>query len=481
MLHEDSSVPSRISIPGYRAGFLFVVALLAGVAAFTLWSELRTNERIDALVEQGLERSTLIATIRVDALQLEQAVNLHIEAQTDEERTDANEEMEYILDEIETASQKYTKDMPPGEAELWRRFNETSQALVKQVRTAQKYSNRKEAERARKHLEEEIRPITFALDESAMKLTSKNKQETNLILRELEALRLRTTAVGALVAGLAVLVAMLVGLQVTSVLRRQEMLILEQMGELDRRNQELDAFASRVAHDLVSPLAPLKGYLTLARRSQAAHEGQLQELLQLAEDSAGRMADLVEALLRFCRAGKPGEHSVSELDTAVSTILLEVSQVADAKNVKLERYLTQRTRVACPAQLLQSIAQNLLSNAVKYSAGKPDARVVVRVARERGDAVLEVIDNGIGMSDESQKRLFQPFFRAPEARALPGHGLGMATTKRLVEAHGGTISVRSALNVGTQVTVTFALASAPGETISPVNAPVSGAEAAIAG
>jgi two-component system OmpR family sensor kinase len=481
VLDEGSIVASPISIPGYRAGFLFVVALLAGVAGFTLWSELRTNERIDALVEQGLERAALIATIRVDALQLEQAVDLHIKAQTDEERTDANEEMEYILEEIESASQKYTKDMPPGEADLWHRFNGTSQALVKQVRTAQRYSNRKEAELALKHLEEEIRPITLELDESAMKLTRKNKDETNLILRELEALRLRTTAVGAVVAVLAVLVALLVGLQVTSVLRRQEKLILEQMGELDRRNQELDAFASRVAHDLVSPLAPLKGYLTLARRSPAAHEGQLKELLQLAEDSSGRMADLVEALLRFCRAGKPGEQTVSELDTAVSTILLEVSQVAEAKNVKLERFLAQRTRVACPAQLLQSIAQNLLSNAVKYSAGQPDARVVVRVAREKGEAVLEVIDNGIGMSDESQKQLFQPFFRAQEARALPGHGLGMATTKRLVEAHGGTISVRSASHVGTHVTVTFALASSPGESISPSTTSVSGAEAAIAG
>jgi two-component system, OmpR family, sensor kinase len=467
---------SRISIPGYRAGFLFVVALLAGVAAFTLWSELRTNERIDALVEQGLERSSLIATIRVDALQLEEAVDLHIKAQTDQERTEANEEMEFILEEIESASQKYTRDMPPGEAELWRRFNETSQALVKQVRTAQKFSNRNEAERARKHLEEEIKPITWDLDENAMKLTRKNKEETNLILRELEALRLRTTAVGAAVAVIAVVVALLVGFQVTNVVRRQEKLILEQMAELDGRNQELDAFASRVAHDLLSPLAPLKGYLTLARRSPAVNDPQLKELLQLAEDSSARMAELVEALLRFCRAGKPGEPTVSELDTAVSTILLEVSQAAEAKNVKLERILDQKVRVACPAQLLQSIAQNLLSNALKYTAGRPNAWVTVRVTREKGQAVLEVSDNGIGMSEETQKRLFQPFFRAPEARALPGHGLGMATTKRLIEAHGGGIAVRSALNFGTQVTVTFPLAPLP-----PVSASASGPQPALAG
>jgi signal transduction histidine kinase len=114
--------------------------------------------------------------------------------------------------------------------------------------------------------------------------------------------------------------------------------------------------------------------------------------------------------------------------------------------------------VQCAAQLLQSIAQNLVSNAVKYTSGRTDPKVVVRVAKERGEAVLEVTDNGKGMSAESQRSLFRPFFRAPEARGLPGHGLGLATTKRLVEAHGGSIAVHSELNVGTQVTVRFPLA-----------------------
>jgi signal transduction histidine kinase len=80
------------------------------------------------------------------------------------------------------------------------------------------------------------------------------------------------------------------------------------------------------------------------------------------------------------------------------------------------------------------------------------------VVREKGEAMMEVTDNGPGMSDDTLKGLFQPFFRAPEARAMPGHGLGMATTKRLVEAHGGTIVVKSEIGVGTQVMVRLPLA-----------------------
>ena len=104
---------------------------------------------------------------------------------------------------------------------------------------------------------------------------------------------------------------------------------------------------------------------------------------------------------------------------------------------------------------MQSIAQNLISNAVKYSAGRSAARVVVYAGREGDEAVLEVTDNGPGMTEAVLERLYQPFFRAPEARGLPGQGLGLATTKRLVDAHGGTLRIRSATGVGTTATVRF--------------------------
>ncbi|HEY3587409.1 MAG TPA: HAMP domain-containing sensor histidine kinase, partial [Myxococcaceae bacterium] len=225
------------------------------------------------------------------------------------------------------------------------------------------------------------------------------------------------------------------------VLRRQEHTIQQQLAELDRRNHELDSFASRVAHDLVSPLSPLRGYLTLIKRSESVTDPDVKEMLTDAEASATRMAELVEALLRFCRAGKRNEGPPCELDTAVSAILLEQDQVAALNGMVIERRLARQVGVDVPAQLVQSIAQNLISNAVKYSAGRPGARVVVYAGREGDEAVLA--------------RVYQPFFRAPEARGLPGQGLGLATTKRLVEAHGGTLRIRSTPGSGTTATVRF--------------------------
>lgn len=448
-------VNAALSFRRYRAAFFFVVVLLAAVTGFTLWNELRTNARIDELFAAALEREALIARIRVDAAVLENLVDDHIRAPDDDAREAVDAKMEETLADAKEARLAYTQGLPEGEKEIWKRFDETARALAQSARVALRFSNRREAERARQHLEAELRPITEQLHTVAFELAYKDAQETRALLRRRESLRTKTTFVGALVALSGVVLALVVGTSMVRVLRRQEHTIQAQMAELDRRNHELDAFASRVAHDLVSPLSPLRGYLTLIRRSDVVTDPDVREMLADAEASATRMAELVEALLRFCRAGTRSEGPSCELETAVSAILLEQDQVAALNGVVIERKLARNLRVDIPAQLVQSIAQNLISNAVKYSAGRAGARVTVFAGLEGNEVVLEVSDNGPGMSEGVLKRLFQPFFRAPEARGLPGQGLGLATTKRLVEAHGGTLRIQSAPGAGTTATVRF--------------------------
>ena len=455
------TVNGPLSFRRYRAAFFSVVGLLAAVTAFTLWNELRTNTRIDELFGAALEREALIGRIRVDAAVLENLVDDHIRATTDDARQLADAHMEETLADAKDARLAYTRDLPAGEKELWRKFDDTAHALAQSARVALRFSNRREAERARQHLEAELRPIAEQLNALAGELAHKDAEVTRALLHERESLRTKTTFLGALMALSAVVLALGVGASMAQVLRRQEHTIQQQMAELDRRNHELDAFASRVAHDLVSPLSPLRGYLTLIRRSESVTDPDVREMLADAESSATRMADLVEALLRFCRAGKRNEGPPCELDTAVSAILLEQEQVATLNGVVIERKLAPHVAVDVPAQLVQSIAQNLISNAVKYSAGRPSAQVVVYTGREGDEAVLEVTDNGPGMSEAVLGRLYQPFFRAPEARGLPGQGLGLATTKRLVDAHGGTLRIRSAPGVGTTATVRFRCVELP--------------------
>ncbi len=447
---------TRTPIRGYRAGFLFSVVLLAAVAAYTLWTVGRTSHRTDALVQEALQRASLIGRIRVDVLSMESAIEAHIRAPSDEHRKAADAVMEDILEDIRRSTDAYTRNLPQGEKRVvWQRFSDTCERLAAQVRAAVVLSHQRDAESARSHLVQRIRPLSLEVETLADQLAEENAHEARQLLGHLASLRARDTALGAAMTGVAVLLSLLVGWRITAVLKRQDATIRAQLEALGRKNQELDAFARRVAHDLTGPLAPMRGYLTLIRRSGAVKDAGALEMLGLCESSAVRMGELIEALLRFCRAGTRSEPTVAELDTAVSTLLLEVSQTAAAQGVALERELERGVAVDCPGQLLQLIAQNLLSNAVKYSAGRPGARVRVRVAAREAEAVLEVEDNGLGMSEASLASLFQPFFRGVEARGLPGHGLGLATVKRLVEAHGGSVAVRSREGEGTQVTVRF--------------------------
>jgi signal transduction histidine kinase len=431
------------------------------VAAFTLWTEVRTGQQVEARVREALERASLIGRIRVDALSLESAIEAHIRASGDERRQEADAVMEEILGSLRSATQDYMSELPPGERAAWQRFNAACQGLADQVRAAAVFSQRQEAERARRHLVERIRPLVLEVDALATQLAQENAREAQELVGHLAGLRVRNTALGAGATLLAVLVSLGVGWQITSVLRRQESTIQRQLEELERANQELDAFTHRVAHDLMGPLAPLKGYLTLIRRTGAVVDTGALEMLAQCESSAGRMGELIEALLRFCRAGVRGERTVAELDTAVSAVLLELGQTAAAQGVLLERELEAGVAVDCPTQLLQVVARNLVSNAVKYTAGRPEPRVTVRVLRAGAEAVLEVRDNGMGMSAEARASLFQPFFRAPEARGLPGHGLGLATVKRLVEGHRGSLAVDSREGVGTVMMVRLPLVPLP--------------------
>ncbi len=455
-----------LSTRGLGLGFAAVVVLLTSGAAFSILSARRAAERIDRLVTASLERERLIGLMRLDAALLVKATEDHISAANDEERESADKAMDVNLAEIQDSTTRFTTGLPKSESALWERFAGTAERLVKKVDVTIKASKRADAERARKHLEEEAKPLQYELDDLASQLARENAEDTRALLAELQAVRLRTSNLGAGAVSLALGLSVLVAFQVLRTLRRQERTIDSQLTELNHRNEELDSFASRVAHDLISPLAPLKGYLTLARRQVS--DADVKDLLAQAESSTSRMSELVDGLLRFCRAGKSTDRSHGELDTAVTTILLEQAQAADAAHVHLDRQLEPGVAVQCPANLLQSIAQNLVGNAVKYSAGRPDARVKVRVFREGTNGVLEVVDNGPGMSEGSQAQLFQPFFRAPEARSVPGTGLGLATTRRLVDAHEGAITVVSQVGSGTSVVVKLPLVVPP--TTAPASA-----------
>jgi signal transduction histidine kinase len=205
-------------------------------------------------------------------------------------------------------------------------------------------------------------------------------------------------------------------------------------------------FTGEASHQLRTPLAALLGQMEVALRRDRDPE-EYQRVLSLAMAQAGRMRDIVEVLLFLARAEAdarlPGlepvdlgrwlpEHLTATWADHPRFGDIQIDAPAGAALVALAR-----------APLLGQAVNNLVDNALKYSG--PGSPVSVRLAREAGEVVVIVEDRGPGIVAEDVGRVFDPFFRASEARrrGVAGVGLGLAVTARIVAALGGRVGVES--------------------------------------
>ena len=210
--------------------------------------------------------------------------------------------------------------------------------------------------------------------------------------------------------------------------------------DIEIRIDELQTFAARVAHDVRSPLMP--ALLALQRvESKTPPEDPSYALVQRGAHSLRAIASIVDGLLRFATAGASAEtDSSTSLREGIDDVLAEYMDEAIEKKIDLSCECRDAGRVACSAGVLVSIVGNLVANAIKFmgEAG-PERRVVVRTKISRKHAHIEVADTGPGLPYGTEKRVFEPYVRV--ATGVKGIGLGLATVRRLVEAHGGSVGV----------------------------------------
>jgi signal transduction histidine kinase len=209
---------------------------------------------------------------------------------------------------------------------------------------------------------------------------------------------------------------------------------------LTARADELDTFAQRVAHDLLSPLSTVTFSLdTIARR-----HADLQT--RTAVDRTGRALlrarQMVHGILTFARAGaRPAPGARSRLLPVIQAEIEAqiASHAGSAPSIEMEPF--EDCEVACDEVPLGVMLSNLLGNASKYTQDATVRRVVVR-ARVRSDRVrVEIEDTGPGVPPGLEAVIFEPYARAPGV-TQPGLGLGLATVKRLAASHGGTVGVQ---------------------------------------
>ena len=212
-------------------------------------------------------------------------------------------------------------------------------------------------------------------------------------------------------------------------------------------------FASDAAHELRTPVTVIltQTQTALNRERDAASYKQAVEACQRA---AQRMRKLIESLLALARFDA-GQEVLRRTDFDFSETIADcaelVQPLADERAVKISVDI-EPVKISGDAERLAQVVTNLLTNAIQYN--QPAGEVRVQLASQNGLAVLTVTDTGQGIAPADLPRVFGRFYRADQSRTGAGNaGLGLAITKAIIEAHGGTIEVASKENAGTTFTV----------------------------
>jgi signal transduction histidine kinase len=215
-------------------------------------------------------------------------------------------------------------------------------------------------------------------------------------------------------------------------------------------DREISEVVSMLAHDLRTPLACLKGYLSLLGEGKYAPDSpEWKEFFALCVDECDHIEDLIESLLESAvRDTEIVLHCEPVfLPTLVKRIIAEVSVQNPNRRFAVDVHPDCNTVWADPLRLEQ-ILGNLVENAAKYSA--EGTLVVVKVRKDKGTVQFSVSDQGHGIAREHLNRLFDRFYRVPDPRAsdVRGTGLGLPIARAIVEAHGGEIWAESVLGRG---------------------------------
>lgn len=229
------------------------------------------------------------------------------------------------------------------------------------------------------------------------------------------------------------------------------------MSEL-ARNRE--AFVSSVSHELRTPITSIVGYLDLVRDSPEPRSAEIDGYLEVINRNAEQVLRIIEDLLASAQVIN-GSVRLALVPTDVAA--LARATVDSARPRAAARRLSLDIDAPClpkcavdPARLSQ-VLDNVVSNAIKYTQTGGSVTVRLYADHTAQTVNIEVRDTGVGMTPADQSRLFTPYFRAETAlsSSAPGVGLGLTISQRIVEAHGGSLSVESTPGEGTTFTVSL--------------------------
>lgn len=218
--------------------------------------------------------------------------------------------------------------------------------------------------------------------------------------------------------------------------------------ELQRANQELEAFSYSVSHDLRAPLRSIDGFSqALMEDCGPALDESGHRYLRFIRDAAQQMNQMIGDMLMLARASKQDLHrelvDISQLARELAVRLTEVDG-----DRRIDWRIQEGMTAECSRPLTAVVLQNLLGNAVKFTAKKSAACIEVATTHQRGRTAFLIRDNGAGFDMIYAHRLFGLFQRLHGSHEFEGTGVGLATVHRIVRRHGGQVWAEGEIDRG---------------------------------
>ncbi|MFM7773221.1 MAG: sensor histidine kinase, partial [Candidatus Kapaibacterium sp.] len=227
------------------------------------------------------------------------------------------------------------------------------------------------------------------------------------------------------------------------------------IARLDISFTQVRQFTSDVSHELRTPLAILMGELELALRNEMKEED-YHVLVVSALEEVMRLSKMVSSLLEISRA-ETGQvrlqKALFDISRMTANICDDMQILAEDKSVTLECEIQPYVTIIADESRLHQMLINVIDNAIKYTPR--NGTVKVSLSTRASQTRIEIADTGVGISEEDQAFIFNRFFRVDQSRSndVVGSGLGLSIVRWIIEAHQGSIRVKSELGAGSTVTI----------------------------
>lgn len=222
-------------------------------------------------------------------------------------------------------------------------------------------------------------------------------------------------------------------------------------------NEELEAFAYSVSHDLRAPVRHIAGFADLLRKALSSEldaNPKATRALNIITDSTAHMNELIDAMLNLSRTARQELH-VGPVDLNDLVRGVQTDLGPDLRGRSVQWRVSDLPAVQGDAALLRQVLSNLMGNAVKYTARRPEALIEIWAEAHPHQWTVHVRDNGVGFDSRYAHKLFGVFQRLHRPEDFGGTGVGLANVRRILARHGGSWAAQGALDQG--ATFSFSL------------------------